>query len=110
MSRHFSETEAISSVSRLTRARLVSFIELEMISPLRSHKGLLFRQIDLVRMELLCELSDDFDIKDDALGVVISLIDQLHDTRRSLKTVLSVIERQPQDIRDRISDALRALN
>lgn len=106
MSDRYSENQAIAAVTRLTQARLRSFVELEIISPVQSEGGFVYRQIDLVRLELLCELSEDFELEDDALCMIISLIDQLHGSRRELRTVLAAIEIEPEDVRRRIGSAL----
>ena len=84
MSERYTEEQAVAAVARLTRSRLTTFVEAEIVTPLHTETGLAYRQVDLVRMELLCELSDQFEIEEDALGVVISLIDQLHTTRADL--------------------------
>ncbi len=109
MNMRYSETETVAAVARLTRARLQSFVELEIVSPLHSDGGLLYRQIDLVRLELLCELSEDFELEDDALCVIISLIDQLHDARGELRAILAAIKSEPDEVRMRIGTALRDL-
>ena len=107
MSRQYSETEVVARVKRLTRAQLVSFVEAEIVTPLHTDSGVVFRQIDVVRVELLCELSEDFDLDTDALGVVISLIDQLHGARGDLRAVLTAVAAEPAEVRQRIGEALR---
>ncbi len=109
MSKRYSEEQVLEAVSRLTRSRLVSFIEAEIVQPVHSGDQRVFRQIDVARLELMCELCETFDLEGDALGVVMSLIDQLHDVRRELRLVLSVIDASgPEDLRLRIGEALRS--
>lgn len=103
----YSEDEAIAAVARLTRPQLSAFIKAEIVVPLQTETGPAFRQIDLVRMELLCELSEEFSLDEDALGIVISLIDQLHAVRGELHRVLQAVEAEPEDVRRRIAEALR---
>jgi len=107
MTGRYSMAEAVAAVSRLTHTQLTAFVEAEIVTPLHTETGLYFRQVDLVRMELLCELSENFDLTEDALGVVINLIDQLHAVRDDLRTVLQAIEAEPEDVRERIAAALR---
>jgi chaperone modulatory protein CbpM len=106
MTRHYSESEAIAAVATLTRTRLIGFIEAEIIVPLHTDSGPVFRRVDLVRMELLCELCESFSLNDDALSIIISLIDQLHGARNDLHAVLAAIEAEPADIRERLGRAL----
>ncbi len=107
MSERYTEDETVNAVARLTRAQLHTFIELEIVSPIQTAQGFVYRQVDLVRLELLCELSEDFELEDDALGIMISLIDQLHSVRGNLRAVLTAIEAEPKDVRARIGAALR---
>jgi len=108
MKERYSEDEVVARVARLTRAQLVSFVEAEIVIPLRTDAGVVYRQIDIVRMELLCELSEDFDLDTDALGVVISLIDRLHGANGDLRAVLAAVAAEPHDVRARIGEALGA--
>jgi chaperone modulatory protein CbpM len=106
MSGHYSEDETVAAVARLTQAQLQTFVKLEIVQPLHTKGGVAYRQVDLVRLELLCELSEDFDLQDDALSVVISLIDQLHGVRSELRTVLAVLAAEPKEVQVRIGAAL----
>ncbi len=104
----YSEDEAIAAVARLTRTRLVSFVEAQIVTPLQSENGPVYAQMDIVRMELLCELSEEFNLDDDALAVVISLIDQLHGVRAELKALVEAIAEEPDEVRERISNTVKA--
>jgi chaperone modulatory protein CbpM len=106
MNERYSEEEIVDAVARLTRPRLKSFVELEIVSPLHTDGRLVYRQIDLVRLELLCELSEDFELDDDALCMIISLIDQLHSARGELRALRAAIASEPEDVLSRIRAAL----
>ena len=82
-----SEDDAIAATIGLTRDRLVTFIAAEVVSPLHGEAGPVYRRIDIARLRLLCELSDDLDLDMHALGIVMSLIDQLHDARAALRAL-----------------------
>ena len=103
----YSGDQIVTMVEQLTHHQLISFINAEVVTPVHTEHGLVFSKVDLVRIELLCELSEQFDLDDDALGVVISLIDQLHGVRAELRTVLEVIETEPVDVQNRIGKALQ---
>lgn len=104
----FSEDQLVTAIARLTRHQLMSFVEARIVSPIRSEQGNMYRQIDVVRIELLCELSEQFDLNNDGLAVVMSLIDQLHGVRAELRAVLDVVAAEPPDVRERVSDAISA--
>ncbi len=103
----YSEDEVVTAVARLTRTQLISFVESRVVTPVQSERGALYRPMDLARIELLCELSEQFDLDEDALGVVISLIDQLHGVRAELRAVLDAIAREPAEVGERVRDAAR---
>ncbi len=106
MSRYYTEQETITSVTRLTHARLTTYVKHEFLYPTQSEAGPVYDAADLARIELICDLSEQFDLKGDALGVVLSLIDQLHGVRGELRRVMLAVETQPQEVRDRIIAAL----
>lgn len=107
MSQYFSEDDVITIVSRLTRPQLLSFVEAKFVRPHQRGETRQFRKVDIARIELLCELTEDFELNTDALSVVMSLVDQLHDTRAELQALLTVLEQQPHDVRSRVGQGLR---
>jgi chaperone modulatory protein CbpM len=110
MTDHLTEDDVLAALPRLTRTRLVTFVEAEMVIPLRRERHgastLVFRQIDFARLRLLCDLTDDLDLDIAALDVVVSLIDQLHATRQQLKILARAIAAEPADVRTRIASAI----
>jgi len=106
MTGRYSEDQAIAAIASLTRTQLLSFVEAQIIVPLHTQNGVVFRQVDLVRMELLCELTEHFSLNDDALSIITSLIDQLHSTRGELECILQAIKEEPADVRKRLGHAL----
>jgi chaperone modulatory protein CbpM len=110
MTDHLTEDEVLAAIPGLTRTRLVAFIETDLVIPMRQeHEGawaLLFRRVDCARLQLLCELADDLELDEVALGVVITLIDQLHATRQELLTITRAVEAESPDVRARIGSAI----
>jgi chaperone modulatory protein CbpM len=99
MTERYTEDEIVATVTRLTRRQLARFIEGDLVRPERSGGGYVFRSIDIARLELLCDLSQDLDLDETALGIVISLIDQLHATRQELAAMARAIDAVPVDLR-----------
>lgn len=106
MTGSLSETEVILAIPGLTQSRLVGFVAAEVVIPLHTDSGPVFRNIDIARLRLLCELADDLDLDETALGVVISLLDQLHSARRDLRAILSAVGAESAEVRARIGAAL----
>ena len=103
----FTEADVVASVTRLTRTQLYHFVESDLVRPQRDADSYVFRRVDIARLELLCDLSQDLDLDETALGVVISLIDQLHAARQELATVAEAIEALPADLQARLRAELK---
>lgn len=107
MTDRFSEDDVVTTVTRLTRSQLVSFVEGELVRPERDGSGYIYRRVDIARLELLCDLSHDLDLDETALGIVISLIDQLHAARQDLATMARAIDSLPADTQAQIMAAMK---
>tara|TARA_R110002126_G_scaffold79767_6_gene197870 strand:- start:582 stop:911 length:330 start_codon:yes stop_codon:yes gene_type:complete len=103
----FTEDEVILTVTRLTRQQLGRYVEADLVRPHSAEDGMFFRKVDIARLELLCDLTQDLDLDEGAVGIVISLVDQLHDARRELVMLTEVIQTLPTDLRHRIGAALQ---
>lgn len=87
--------------------QLVRFVQFDLVRPEREDSGPVFRRNDIARLELLCDLSQDLDLDETSLGVVISLIDQLHAARQQLAIMARAINALPSDLRRQIDAALK---
>lgn len=110
MTDHLTEDDVIAAIPGLTRTRLVALIETEVVIPLCREAGagpaLVFRRVDLARLQLLCDLADDLELDEAALGVVVTLIDQHHAARQDLLAIARAVAAEPPDVRSRIGSAL----
>lgn len=107
MTDRYSEDDVVAHVTLLTRQRLQAFVRAEVVIPLHSEGDIYFRQVDLARLELLCDLTEHFELPEDAVSIVMSLIDQLHGARSDLKALAKAVDAQPAEIRTQIAEALR---
>lgn len=108
MTGYLTEDDVVAITMGLTRDRLAGFLAARVVVPLHGDTGPLFRQIDIARLRLLCELSDDLDLDETALGIVMSLIDQLHGARFTLQSLALALADEPEAVRERIGAALNA--
>ncbi len=106
MTRFFSEAEVMTTVVRLSRDRLRACVEAGLVAPAISEGGPAFSPADVARLELICDLCDEFDLEEDALAIVMSLIDQLHGLRAELRALARAVEAQPAEVRERILEAV----
>jgi chaperone modulatory protein CbpM len=66
-----------------------------------------FHEIDIARVRLIRDLRWGMELPEDAISLVLSLLDQVYDLRGQLRQVLSAVEAQSPEIRAAIVAALR---
>jgi chaperone modulatory protein CbpM len=86
----------ITKLEFLERARidpptLEVWIEEEWLIPTRSAPEPVFSEADLARAKLIHDLIDDMGVNAEGVGVVLSLLDQLHGLRRAMAEVLKEV-------------------
>ncbi|MBO9413162.1 MULTISPECIES: hypothetical protein [unclassified Ruegeria] len=106
MNHTLTESEVIATVTRLTSARLTEYLAAEIVIPENTEQGLVYHSLDVARLELACELHDQYEMEADALSMMISLIDQMHGLRAELREVLSAVEAQPEAVRQNLIDVI----
>ena len=70
--------------TRLDDATLEVWIAEEWLAPLRTEADMSFSEADLARAALIRELQHDIGVNREGVGVILSLLDQLHGLRRAL--------------------------
>ena len=91
----------------LSRADIERWIDNAWIRPEGGPGRYHFQDIDVARVRLIVELRDDLGLDENALPVVLSLMDQLYDTRRQVRRLCSAIETSvPEDMRRTLLDQL----
>jgi chaperone modulatory protein CbpM len=97
------ETELIARFTYLERQVLLIWIEEGVIAPQRDEEGYLFDRVDESRVALACDLHYRMGLEHASLPVILSLVDQLHDTRHHLRTLTRAVAEQPDAIREEIT-------
>ncbi|WP_372572378.1 hypothetical protein [Ruegeria jejuensis] len=106
MSRTYTETQLVATITRLTPDRLTEYLAAEIVIPTQSDQGLVYQSLDVARLELACELHDQYEMEADALSMMISLIDQMHGLRAELREVLGAVQAQPDPVRQTLIEAI----
>ena len=95
-----SESELVAVIDALESEALRRWIEFGWVLPRSEDGGIMrFDTSDVARVRLICELHYDLRIEEDSLSVVLSLMDQLYDVRRSLGDLVAAVQAQPDDVR-----------
>lgn len=93
----------------LTEARLAELIAAGIVRPVHSNSGDRFREIDAARLQLALDLEDAFELHDEALELVLSLIDQLNGARGDMRAILGALAEEPPQTRARLRGLIREL-
>ena len=67
----------------------------------------LFHEVDVARVRLIIEIRQDLALGDEAVPVVLSLLDQLYGLRREFAALCGAVAAQPEATRQAIAAALR---
>ena len=97
----------IVALYRVDRVELTSWIEQRWVRPQPTEQGFNFDEIDEARVELIRELRQDLMVDENALDVVLTLLDQLYAARCMLRTVEGAIEACSEPVREEIRARLR---
>ncbi len=107
MKQDYAPEQVIQRIDSLTAERLSHFERLHIVTPISTPNGPRYRSLDVRRVTLLCELTDDFEVNEDALVIIMSLLDQLHGARSKLEQVVRAIDGEPSETKQRLSQRLQ---
>ena len=90
----------------LDRRELVAWVENRWVLPERRDKTWIFYDVDVARVELILEIRHQLAIEDEALSLVLGLLDQVYDLRRQLGRLCDALAVQPPEIKAAVKRAL----
>ena len=77
--------------------------------PERRNETLIFHEVDVARIELILEIRHEFAIDEEAVPLVLGLLDQVYDLRRQLRRMCDALAAQPPEVQAVIRKALPPL-
>jgi chaperone modulatory protein CbpM len=101
------EKDLCAMFAELEADTLRDWVEAGLVRSARQGEALGFDDADVARVRLICELHYDLAVDRETLPLVVSLIDQIYDLRRSVRAMASALEGEPEEVRLRISAAFR---
>lgn len=84
--------------SDLTQVELITWVERGWVIPDAAGSGFAFHEIDVARVRLIHDLRYGMDIGEDAVPLVLSLLDQVYELRSRLKSMVRAVGAQPHDV------------
>jgi chaperone modulatory protein CbpM len=101
--------ELLGRLRGLDRHELGRWVENHWVLAEKHGDTLLFREVDVARIELIQEIRHDFAVDDEALPLVLGLLDQMYGLRRQLRRLCDALAAQPEEVREAIRQALPPL-
>jgi chaperone modulatory protein CbpM len=98
--------ELVAAISTLRRSDLEHWIRDELVAPQQDTGALVFSDMECARVRLICTLTYELEIDADTLPVVLSLVDQLYDTRQRLLSLTRAVAAQDKTTQEAIISAL----
>lgn len=101
--------DLVDAIDALQTDALRRWVELGWIipgHPMETEGG--FDDADVARVRLICDLVYDLEVGEESVPVILSLLDQLHDARRTLRALAAAIDEEPEPIRLRLAERARA--
>jgi chaperone modulatory protein CbpM len=92
----------------LERRELLRWVEERWVLPEQRAETWVFHEVDVARIELIIEIRRDFAVDDEAMPLVLSLLDQVYSLRRQMRRLCDAVAAQPEEIRTAIHRALPA--
>jgi chaperone modulatory protein CbpM len=90
--RRFTEDQVLASVERVSVRRLRTWVRRGWIRPETDADRWIYSEADVARICLFCELREDLSIDEEALSLIVPLIDQIHGLRRELRNLGRAVE------------------
>jgi chaperone modulatory protein CbpM len=99
--------DLVEAISALQRSDLEAWIREELVTPRHEAGTLLFTDMECARVRLICTLQYELEIDAETLPVVMSLVDQLYDTRQRLLSLTAAVAAQDQAVQAAILAAIK---
>lgn len=99
-------TEVVSE-TKVQEGEIVSWVEQRWVLPVEEEGRWIFDQADVARISLISELRGDLAVNDEAVPLVLRLLDQLYSLRQALEEIHEAVDDLPDEHRAALKDHLR---
>jgi chaperone modulatory protein CbpM len=99
--------QVLATVGRVDRHDLTMWIERRWVRPHHEAGGYVFTELDVARITLICDMRHDMAIDDEAMPVVLGLLDQVYGMRTRLRHLVDAVAAQPEEVRLAVAAELK---
>ena len=100
------ESEVLVVVSGLSAERLTTCVTQRWVRPRQSETGAVYDETDVARLRLILELTEDFEVNDEGIPLILNLIDEATTLRHHLRALCSAVGSQRQDVLDEVLERI----
>jgi len=83
-------------------SELTAWIEQHWVLPVEESGDFYFDEADVARVKLIAELRNDLGVNEDAIPVVLRLLDQVYSLRRALSELNEAIQELPESAQEQL--------
>ncbi len=99
--------EQVAAEIKVSQGELTAWIERRWVLPVEEDGRYLFDEADRARIKLIAELRRDMEIGEEAMPMILRLLDQIYTLRRALGELQDAIKALPDDLRAEVENRLR---
>ena len=92
----------------IDRAMVERYIAHEWLRPVAHKAGWYFEEIDIARIELVYHLTQDVQVNEHGMDVVLSLLDQLYGMRARMQSLTHAVTQQSPEVQSEITELINA--
>ena len=95
--------------TQIQAAELHLYIQQSWILPMEEEGRFFFDDADVARVQLIYDLRTDMGCNDEAVPIVLQLVDQLHSANRAMEELNQALNALSPGLREEIDETLRRL-
>ena len=99
--------EEVVSQVEVSGAELSIWIEQHWVLPVEEEGSFFFDSTDVARVRLIADLRGDMGVNEEAMPVVLRLLDQVYSLRHALADLTTAIKGLPEEARNQLEAELR---
>jgi chaperone modulatory protein CbpM len=101
------QEEVLSRIASVSAVQLRIWVSEQWVKPAGGDAGPVFNDADIARIRLVSMLHNELEVGREAIPIILSLIDQVHDLREQMRIISRAIDVQPSEIRSKLLAAAR---
>lgn len=103
------EKDLVQRIEGFTVEELRYSVRRGWVAPSMGTGGAHYLEIDVARLRFVRELRYELEVDEEAIPILLSLLDQIHTLRHELRAMARAIQEQPPEVRTRVTAAIERI-